>query len=202
MEKNNCGVPVSDDAPIQCFNLSTRASLIQNGWKAVILAYGLLFIYLVLGNKGRNARLYLTGKCCRQRQDAINSEQASDTTTTAEQRPSALTLKTKLYVPPRQVQDDDDVACTICFAPLEEGERVGALACNHYFHTDCLKEWLPRRNTCPLCQAPNVATPQYNDEQNKDKESEQDDAVVHEDALEQQEASGEEEDQEETRSNN
>lgn len=187
---------MSEDEPIQCFNLSTQDSLIQNGWKVVIVAYGFLFIYLVLGNKGRNARLYLTGKCCR-RQESHNSEQ-EQSETTAEQRPSALTLKTKLYVPPRKVQDDDDVACTICFAPLEEGERVGALTCNHQFHTDCLKEWLPRRNTCPLCQAPNVATPQYNDMKTKNKAS---DGVVHEDEPEPQEASVEDGEREETRSN-
>jgi hypothetical protein len=187
LEKDNCGVPISEDEPVQCFNLSTRSSLIQNGWKAVIMAYGLIFIYLMLGDKGRNARLYVTSMCCG-RHELNATEQDSDTTTTTEQRPSELILKTKLYVPPRHVQEDDDVACTICFAPLEEGERVGALTCSHQFHTDCLKEWLPRRNSCPLCQAPDVATPRYKDESKKDEENKQDDAVVYQDESEQQES--------------
>lgn len=55
---------------------------------------------------------------------------------------------------------DDKDACTICFAPLEDGDRVGALACDHDFHVECLKLWLARRNCCPLCQSMG-ATPQY-----------------------------------------
>lgn len=77
-------------------------------------------------------------------------------------QPNQLALKTKRYVaPPFPVQEEDDVACTICFTPLQGGDRIGALPCNHSFHVDCLKEWLPRRNICPLCQAPDVAAPHY-----------------------------------------
>lgn len=82
--------------------------------------------------------------------------------------PNQLALKTKRYVAPRVVEDEDDVSCTICFSPLEEGDRVGALPCSHTFHVDCLKEWLPRRNTCPLCQVPNVAIPQYQPQTSQD----------------------------------
>jgi hypothetical protein len=53
--------------------------------------------------------------------------------------------------------DEHDTSCSICLAPLQTGERVGDLKCGHVFHVDCLKTWLPRRNTCPLCQAPGVA---------------------------------------------
>jgi len=54
--------------------------------------------------------------------------------------------------------DDDEVVCTICLGEVEEGDRVGELnGCNHLFHSDCLKDWLRRRNVCPLCQTQNVA---------------------------------------------
>lgn len=46
---------------------------------------------------------------------------------------------------------DDHRACTICFGPIENGDRVGAIPCNHVFHADCLKTWLARRQVCPLC---------------------------------------------------
>lgn len=59
--------------------------------------------------------------------------------------------------------DDDDgdgdgdsleaPTCTICFCPFEEGDRIGDLPCRHEFHVDCLKGWLQRRNSCPLCNA-------------------------------------------------
>jgi hypothetical protein len=54
--------------------------------------------------------------------------------------------------------DEDEVVCTICLGVVEDGERVGELTCNHIFHADCLKDWLRRRNVCPLCQTQNVAT--------------------------------------------
>lgn len=53
--------------------------------------------------------------------------------------------------------EDDEIMCSICLASVEDGERIGALSCNHIFHSHCLKDWLRRRNVCPLCQAPNVA---------------------------------------------
>ena len=57
--------------------------------------------------------------------------------------------------------------CTICLVPLKDGDRVGALPCDHLFHVTCLKSWLPRRNVCPLCQNDQVATPVYDDHERK-----------------------------------
>lgn len=88
--------------------------------------------------------------------------------------PNELVLKTRIFkksvealaVKVEDLEDDDcdgndDAACTICFGPLRDGDRVGALACDHIFHVECLKLWLVRRNTCPLCQMQDVATPRY-----------------------------------------
>jgi hypothetical protein len=58
-------------------------------------------------------------------------------------------------------EDDDDENCTICFAPLLDGDRVGAIPCDHIFHAECLKMWLQRRNVCPLCQTKDVAIPRF-----------------------------------------
>jgi hypothetical protein len=58
-------------------------------------------------------------------------------------------------------EDEDAENCTICFAPLLDGDRVGALPCDHIFHAECLKMWLQRRNVCPLCQTKDVATPRF-----------------------------------------
>jgi len=71
------------------------------------------------------------------------------------------------------ISNSDDLAedsCTICYLPLEEGERVGSLPnCNHVFHVDCLKGWLTRRNVCPLCLSENIATPRYDKVTNRDQ---------------------------------
>ena len=59
--------------------------------------------------------------------------------------------------------EDDDDCCVICFAPFENGDRVGRLPCTHIFHVDCLKVWLQRKNSCPLCQTQRIATPRYDE---------------------------------------
>ena len=49
--------------------------------------------------------------------------------------------------------------CMICFNAIDIGSKVGVLPnCEHTFHTTCLKEWLKRRNVCPLCLDTDVAT--------------------------------------------
>jgi len=53
--------------------------------------------------------------------------------------------------------DEDAVVCTICIMNIEDGDRIGALPCEHEFHVDCLKEWIKRKNVCPLCQCPDIA---------------------------------------------
>ena len=56
--------------------------------------------------------------------------------------------------PSSLVNSIDEPHCTICFCELEDGDRVGDLGCPHVFHVDCLKMWVTKRNSCPLCNIP------------------------------------------------
>ncbi|CAN6312357.1 unnamed protein product [Urochloa humidicola] len=48
-----------------------------------------------------------------------------------------------------------EAACAVCLAELADGEAVRVLpACMHYFHAECVGEWLLAHATCPLCRAP------------------------------------------------
>jgi len=93
------------------------------------------------------------------------SERTSTTKSTSPAGSQMPTTNIEIDVIQNNNDDDDDddedcdesPSCAICFVPLEGGDRVGDLTCGHNFHVDCLKTWLPRRNTCPLCQAPRVA---------------------------------------------
>ena len=42
--------------------------------------------------------------------------------------------------------------CPICLENLEVGDEVYLLPCCHYFHTECLKDWVFRDNVCPTCR--------------------------------------------------
>lgn len=48
-----------------------------------------------------------------------------------------------------QIKIDD---CAICFDTISEQQRVKVLQpCNHYFHNDCINQWLIIEKRCPMC---------------------------------------------------
>jgi hypothetical protein len=98
----------------------------------------------------------------------------------APSRPASLRLRTKCYKPTPSFSglsgsvnvvheqnaataDDDTPCCMICFIPLSDGDRIGDLNCMHEFHSSCLKDWLKRKNSCPLCLRQNVAEAVFQD---------------------------------------
>jgi hypothetical protein len=49
----------------------------------------------------------------------------------------------------------DNYECAICLDSLDnlEGNKIIQLNnCNHQFHESCLKQWIDKNNTCPLCR--------------------------------------------------
>ena len=75
----------------------------------------------------------------------------------------------------------DNNMCTICLLDIEDGDIIADVKCGHLYHADCLSEWILKKvrendnfshyyspdyvgkklknfqNSCPLCQAPDVA---------------------------------------------
>lgn len=61
--------------------------------------------------------------------------------------------------------------CLICMEPfLEHQDYVTPLACDarHFYHSDCIEQWLNDKNECPLCRV--TQTPNMMREFNKDFE--------------------------------
>ncbi|XP_062193435.1 E3 ubiquitin-protein ligase MBR2-like [Phragmites australis] len=55
---------------------------------------------------------------------------------------------------PDQAQNDqDDGSCVICLEEYKDKDLLGVLKCNHDFHADCIKKWLQKKNSCPVCKA-------------------------------------------------
>ncbi|KAH9075076.1 hypothetical protein Ae201684P_003761 [Aphanomyces euteiches] len=42
--------------------------------------------------------------------------------------------------------------CVICQVDVEVGAEVVRMPCQHVFHTECIKQWLKIRNSCPICR--------------------------------------------------
>ncbi|KAG5030042.1 hypothetical protein JHK82_013637 [Glycine max] len=47
----------------------------------------------------------------------------------------------------------NDNTCAICLSEYQPKETLRSIPeCNHYFHADCIDEWLRLNATCPLCR--------------------------------------------------
>jgi hypothetical protein len=46
-----------------------------------------------------------------------------------------------------------DEQCIICLEYFLKDEFITTLSCSHVFHSLCLKEWILRKTTCPLCRS-------------------------------------------------
>ena len=46
-----------------------------------------------------------------------------------------------------------DDPCSICFCEYMEKDKIITLpVCKHKFHFNCLKPWLMKNHTCPVCR--------------------------------------------------
>ena len=51
-----------------------------------------------------------------------------------------------------QLPKPTDNICPICLIEYQAKEILRTIpSCLHYFHADCIDEWLKRNATCPLC---------------------------------------------------
>ncbi|RVX21555.1 E3 ubiquitin-protein ligase MBR2 [Vitis vinifera] len=46
----------------------------------------------------------------------------------------------------------DAETCCICQEEYADDEDVGKLDCGHEYHVVCIKEWLSKKNSCPICK--------------------------------------------------
>lgn len=64
-------------------------------------------------------------------------------------RPYTLDIKSKKY---ENINNIDCKECSICYEEFNNDSLVSILNCNHFFHTECIKKWGNRNNTCPICR--------------------------------------------------
>ena len=42
--------------------------------------------------------------------------------------------------------------CSICLERFVKGDKYIVINCGHLYHEKCIKEWIAKENTCPLCR--------------------------------------------------
>ena len=55
-------------------------------------------------------------------------------------------------VPTSAQGEDGKAMCSICLDEVPLGRRVTALPCSHWFHFECIRHWLARSDSCPICR--------------------------------------------------
>ena len=58
----------------------------------------------------------------------------------------------KIIYNTNNTDNEDDVNCSICLDNFEIGSMICELKCKHYYHKECIDEWLNENNTCPNCR--------------------------------------------------
>ncbi|WOH12283.1 hypothetical protein DCAR_0831785 [Daucus carota subsp. sativus] len=84
------------------------------------------------------------------------------TTTIAPQPPAFVTGLDKLTIDSypmtvlgasKRLPKPSDSTCAICLSEYQPKDTIRTVpACNHYFHSTCIDEWLKLNATCPVCR--------------------------------------------------
>ncbi|EAS03886.1 C3HC4 type (RING finger) zinc finger protein (macronuclear) [Tetrahymena thermophila SB210] len=51
-----------------------------------------------------------------------------------------------------QNTNSEQPSCSICLCEFELEDEVRLTYCTHFFHSDCLKQWLKKQKNCPNCR--------------------------------------------------
>ncbi|KAG6467093.1 hypothetical protein ZIOFF_072560 [Zingiber officinale] len=67
-------------------------------------------------------------------------------------------LKRSKYVPISSIPglsslSEGNVKCTICQEEWMVDDELGTLRCEHFYHVQCIDQWLRLKNWCPICKA-------------------------------------------------
>jgi len=161
---------------VECFRdtqLKSFARSVFNYWTILMVA---MVIFLIWSGTGRHIVRHLRTR----RDPNVNARYVDERLRTEIERERrrffqwrdmfiaegnfvGLKLKTKLYHPKaagednKHINDEGVDTCSICILELKDGDRIADLSCNHYFHGECLSEWIKKKNSCPLCQEEGIA---------------------------------------------
>ncbi|EEF51348.1 putative RING-H2 finger protein ATL21A [Ricinus communis] len=162
-----CGFKGDTGLDIGCFDLPrSKRALPRSAKYGIIIGIGIPGLLCIIG-----LGCYVAGRVGTYRRSlhsstALNAtfpRQPSMAVTGIDGATLELYPKT-LLGESRRLPKPNDNTCPICLCEYQPKETLRTIPeCNHYFHADCIDEWLKMNATCPLCRnspdVSSVATP-------------------------------------------
>ncbi|KAJ6776300.1 RING-H2 FINGER PROTEIN ATL51-LIKE [Salix koriyanagi] len=72
---------------------------------------------------------------------------------TGRHKPATLSMLELQFVQIDGSSADFSSGCVICLDDFQKGEDCCVLSsCKHVFHSGCVKQWLDKNQSCPLCR--------------------------------------------------
>ncbi|PIN07149.1 hypothetical protein CDL12_20289 [Handroanthus impetiginosus] len=64
----------------------------------------------------------------------------------------------------RRLPKPEDIMCSICLSEYMPKETLRSIPeCNHWFHAECIDEWLRLNSSCPICRNSPMSSPLVQD---------------------------------------
>ena len=86
-------------------------------------------------------------KCYRDNNSNSNSNSNSNTNNERLIPEKKIKKEVILYT-----EDFSDQECSICLEEFKINEELIKIDCNHYFHSQCINDWIKFNGSCPLCR--------------------------------------------------
>ncbi|GMI76418.1 Arabidopsis Toxicos en Levadura 96 [Hibiscus trionum] len=141
---------------IECFNLPSEGGLPRSAKYGIAIGIGipglLSLIGLVLFIGGRKRADRRRGNLPSVEFSASISPSPEIVITGLDGQTIESYPKTKLGESGRLPKPNDNI-CPICLSEYQPKETLRSIPdCNHYFHANCIDEWLTMNASCPLCR--------------------------------------------------
>jgi len=75
--------------------------------------------------------------------------------------PSPVTICLSPSQSPALSEGESGSECSICLEIYRSGQEVSILSCSHEYHSSCIKGWMMKNRSCPMCRKDIHNQPQF-----------------------------------------
>ncbi|KAL5541294.1 hypothetical protein UlMin_042516 [Ulmus minor] len=155
----DCGFKSDTGLELGCFNAPKKGSRSPKGVRYLLYTAGSIGILIFIGICARfycspsgNQRLLAANREISSGRIIINQNSANIVSMGLDDTIIGSYPKTLIGESCR-LPNPTDNTCSICLSEYKAKEALRTIPdCGHYFHDDCIVEWLKLNATCPLCR--------------------------------------------------